>query len=100
MSNPLNSTAISGNTKSPFKEAVAAAALPRVWRLRLFAKELVACGFDPEKAGTIGYDAWPIIQKVLLAKGLPEGFTLDRTPVRIRPFEDSVHGPGLELEFE
>ena len=74
--------------------------MPKVWRVRIFATELTACGFDPQKAGTIGYDPWPIMQKVLLAKGLPEGFTLDRTPVRIKPFEKSEHGPGIELEFE
>lgn len=78
-----------------------AEALPKVWRVRLFAKELVDCGFDPAKEGVIvGYSSWDIMKKVLLAKGLPEGFTLDRTPVRITPFEDPQHGPGLTLEFE
>lgn len=67
----------------------------KIWRLRLFAKELVAAGFFPEML-----DPWPLMKKLLLAKGLPEGFTLDRTPVRIRPFEQSEHGPGIELEFE
>lgn len=77
-----------------------AQALPKVWRVRLFAQELLDCGFDPSKAEMIGYDPWPIFKKILLAKGLPEGFTLDRTPVRIAPFEDDTHGPGLTLEFE
>lgn len=78
-----------------------AVALPKVWRLRLFAQELLDCGFDPEKEGVVvGYSSWEIMKKVLIAKGLPDGFTLDRTPVRIKPFDESEHGPGLELEFE
>lgn len=75
--------------------------LPKVWRVRLFAKEMMDCGFDPSKSDLIGYDPWNQVMKpLLLAKGVPEGFTLDRTPVRIKPFEESEHGPGIELEFE
>jgi hypothetical protein len=73
-----------------------AEALPKVWRVRLFAQELIDCGFFPEMI-----DPWnKVLKPLLLAKGLPEGFTLDRTPVRIKPFDESEHGPGLELEFE
>lgn len=74
--------------------------LPKRWRVRLFAQELLDCGFDPAKAEMIGYDPWPIFKKLMLTKGLPEGFTLDRTPVRITPFDESEHGPGITLEFE
>ncbi len=68
----------------------------KVWRVRLYAKEIVDCGFTPELI-----DPWNLIFKPLLkAKGLPEGFTLDRTPVNIEAFDESEHGPGIELEFE
>lgn len=70
--------------------------LPKVWRVRLFAKELVDAGFFPEMI-----EPWSTVFKpLLLAKGVPEGFTLERTPARIKAFDESEHGPGIELEFE
>ena len=64
----------------------------KVWRVPIDAKELIAAGFDPRK---IDVDWWEtVIKPLMLAKGLPEGFTLERTPARI-----STTRTGLMLEF-
>lgn len=65
----------------------------KIWRVPIHGKELMAAGW---KAGISADDAWEkIIKPILIKKGLPEGFTLDRTPVRMSP-----HGrAGVMLEF-
>lgn len=74
----------------------------KVWRVNLYAKELMDCGFFPEMI-----DPWnQVFKPLLIQKGLPEGFTLERTPVAITPFERNPdiefasYGPGITLEFE
>lgn len=65
----------------------------KIWRVPIHGRELMAAGWkadmDPE-------DGWQMLQDIMVRKGLPAGFTLDRTPVRISP-----HGKaGLMLEFD
>ncbi len=62
----------------------------KVWRVKIHAEELTACGFFP---GCL--NGWEIIKKILVTKGLPEGYTLERTPFKMSPTKT-----GLILEFD
>ena len=70
--------------------------LHRVWRVRIFEAELIACGFEKAKR------PWEdCLKPLLLAKGLPEGFTLTGTPTRIEAQEGGPpDGNVIILEFE
>ena len=68
------------------------AKMNKVWRVPVHAEELIAHGW---KEGIDANEAWDtIIKPILLKKGLPEGFTLERTPCRMSPTKT-----GVMLEF-
>ena len=75
--------------------AVKAPAPPKkkVWRVPIHGRELMAAGWKIDMGADEG---WALMQAIMIRKGLPAGFTLDRTPVKISP-----HGKtGLMLEFD
>lgn len=73
-------------------DGIAAACAHKVWRVEILGDELRACGFENS------VNPWELVLKpLLIAKGLPEGFTLDRTPARITPDEEN---DKIILEFE
>lgn len=88
MSGPLNGTALSSGVIPPPQR--------KVWRVNLYAQELIDAGFFPDMINP--WDA--VFKPLLIAKGLPEGFTLDRTPARISPMMKDGEMIGLTLEFE
>jgi hypothetical protein len=67
--------------------------LTKVWRVKVFAKELMDCGFDPEKPD----EFTRILRPLLQAKGLPARFLRDGVDCRIHEAED---GESFTLEFE
>ena len=67
----------------------------KVWRVPLLTKELMACGFDPAKGADWNWES--VMKPMLVKKGLPHGFTLDRTPARMSPMPK---GKGIMLEFQ
>lgn len=63
----------------------------KIWRVRLFAQELIDCGFFPEMI-----DPWNKVFKPLLkAKGLPDAYLEDRTPCGMSATDDCI-----TLEFD
>ena len=65
----------------------------KVWRVPIHANELIECGWQ---AGMSANDAWDkVLKPMIIAKGLPEGFTLERTPCKMSPTPT-----GIMLEFE
>lgn len=87
---------------SPHREALlngtsAAGLRPKrkVWRVAISPKELVQLGFETAQ------DPWEqCIKPLLIAKGLPEGFTLDRTPAKWTTETDDDGAETIILEFE
>ena len=69
--------------------------LRKVWRCRVFATELVDCGF---KAEALDDGEWMrILRPLLLAKGIPAMYLRPGTDVGIAEAND---GKSFTLEFE
>lgn len=71
---------------------ITGAAKHRVWRVPIHGHELIAAGWQPNMDANTAWDT--IIKPMLIKKGLPEGFGLERTPCRMSPTET-----GVMLEF-
>lgn len=67
--------------------------LTRVWRCRVFAKELMECGFDPDKPD----EFMRILRPLLIAKGIPRRFLREGIDCKVQESED---GESFTLEFE